>query len=60
MAEHPTFLQFLFSPLATWRARKAARQAAEDAADLALIEERLNNPVGPNIPWEQVKREAGL
>jgi hypothetical protein len=44
----------------TARARRKARRAEEDAADLALIEERLRNPEGPPIPLEQVKRELGL
>ena len=41
-------------------ARRRARQAAEDAEDLALAQERLRNADDKPIPWEQAKRELGL
>jgi hypothetical protein len=41
-------------------ARRRARQAAEDAEDLALALERLRDTDDRPIPWEQAKRGLGL
>jgi len=41
-------------------ARRRAREEAEDAEDLAIALDRLRNPEGPPIPWEQVKRDLGI
>jgi hypothetical protein len=53
-------LAFLRSPIEAIRARRKAAEDAEDAWLAEIARERLENPEGPNIPWEQVKREAGL
>jgi hypothetical protein len=51
-------LRIISAPLAAIRARREAA-AAEDAADLALVEEILARNE-PTIPHEEVMRELGL
>jgi hypothetical protein len=40
--------------------RKAQMLSDEDAAEVAEALRRLNDPKETRIPWEQVKKRAGL
>jgi hypothetical protein len=40
--------------------RKADRKAAEDSVDVAESLRRLNDPREKRVPWDQVKKRAGL